>query len=197
MKLLIAEQDRDFPGAFTALLSLDGHDVTTVYDGTQVLTRIASESFDTAIVDESLPRIPHRELIETLRKDSVPVIVLTSKRLSADKLQGEILANAYLPLPFLPEELIKLIDSVNDKKNSSGKLVFEDAVIVPSDFRLCGELPVTAGEIDVFSALLKNEPINNKRSGVYISSLNAKLGQLGKKTRIRYLINEGYRLVRI
>ena len=197
MKLLIAEQDRDFPAAFTPLLKLHGHETTAVYDGTQVLARLSAEKWDAALLDDALPRISHRELVAEFRKRSVPVIVLTAERLSTVLLTREELAGAYLTLPFLPDELTALLDRMAVLKRTEKPLVFGDAEIVPSEFTLCGAVPVTAGEIDVFSSLIEKKTLNGRRSGAYVCSLNAKLEKLNKNTRIRYLINEGYRLVRI
>ena len=197
MKLLLAEQDRDFPAAFSALLRLHGHQTAAVYDGTQVLTSLASEKWDAALLDDSLPRIPHKELITAFKSSSVPVIVLTSKRLSAGLLTQEYLASAYLSLPFLPDELTGLLSRLSEYRSTKTPLVYEDAVITPSEFSLSGSIPVTAGEIELFSLLLENKTINEKRMGCYVFSLNAKLARLNKKTRIRYLINKGYRLVTI
>ena len=197
MKLLIAEQDRDFPAAFCPLLALHGHETAAVYDGTQVLARLAAEKWDAALLDDSLPRISHTELVAEFKKRSVPVIVLTAERLSTVLLTRKELANAYLSLPFLPDELTALLDRIDRLRKTEKRLVFGDAEISPSEFTLCGTLPVTAGEIEVFSSVLEKKPVNGRQAGAYVYSLNAKLEKLNKKTRIRYLINEGYRLVRI
>lgn len=195
MKLLIAEQDRDFPAVFSALLHLYGYETEAVFDGTQVLTRLATENYDAAVLDDTLPRISHGELIAAFRKKSVPVIVITSKPFGTSLLTGKTPANDYLSLPFLPDELIKLIEKIEKYKNTAKSLVYSDAEIVPSEFMLCGSQPVTAGEIELFSELIEKKTVNGKRSGIYVSSLNMKLRRLNKKTHIRYMINEGYRLV--
>ena len=60
---------------------------------------------------------------------------------------------------------------------------------------LCGKLRVTAEEINVFKALIKKEEMISKQSGAYITSLNNKFSKLNKKIRIRYVMQEGFRLV--
>ena len=198
MNILIAEQDRDFSKAFSFLLGLDNNTVTTVYDGTQVISRIeGGQSFDIAIVDESIPRISAKTLIPSLLARNVPVIVLISGKLTASRLMGSPLANAYLSLPFLPGDLTGLIKRVTENVNSTSKLSFEDVSITPSDFKLCGSVPVTEGEIELFDSIVKHEQVSGKHIAPYISALNYKLEKLNKHFRIKYLINEGYRMVKI
>ncbi len=198
MKILIAEQDRDFSSAFSILFGMDSDTVTVVYDGTQVISRLENgQDFDIAVVDESLPRINAKKLLEPLSARNIPVIVLTSEKLTASKLTASPLANEYISLPFLPAELAGLIKSVSDKKKSKEKLEFEDINISVPDFKLCGSIPVTNGEIELFGALIRHEQVSGKHMGPYISALNAKLERLNKNTRIKYLIDEGYRMVKI
>ena len=197
MKLLIAEQDRDFAGSFRTLLEWYGHDVTTVYDGTQVITKLAGHSYDAAVIDGMIPRVSASELVEALNKKNIPVIVMSSGSITANTLSSGRLANAYIQLPFLPKELLALLDSVEKNSSSGEKLVFEDAEINVSAYGLCGTVPVTEGEIEVFRSLINKNSIDLKSKGPCITALNHKLEQLHKKTRIRYLINEGYRLVTI
>ena len=198
MKILIAEQDRDFSSAYSVLLGMEQHTVTAVYDGTQVITRIESgQSFDIAIVDDFLPRINADKLIKPLTDRNIPVVVLTSVKLTASRLSNPVLANAYLTLPFLPADFIGTINRVVTKKSSSDTLKFDDTYIKLSEYKLCGSVPVTDGEIEMFAALLRHEQVSGKHMEPYISALNTKLEQLNKKIRIKYLIDEGYRMVRI
>ena len=44
---------------------------------------------------------------------------------------------------------------------------------------------------------MNHQPIDNKRAGPYIAALNHKLEKLQKNVRIRYLMNDGYRLVKM
>ncbi len=197
MNILIAEQDRDFSSAFSILLGMEQHTVTTVYDGTQVITRVESgQTFDAAVLDEALPRICAEKLLKPLSERNIPVIILTSGKLTASRLTKPLLANAYLTLPFLPAEFIGAIDRVVKNKTSSETLRFEDVYIKLSEYKLCGSLPVTDGEIELFAAMLRHERVNGGRIVPYVSALNAKLEQLDRSIRIKYLIDEGYRMVR-
>ena len=197
MHMLLADPDRDFLEAFQTLLMLNGHTVSTVFDGTQVITKLSHGGCDILILNEDIPRIPARELIRLCRDKQIPVIVLTEQRIHSDMLSDEPLAHAYLPLPFLPQELTDTIERVMAQKKSEESLHFEDAVIEVPSFSLCRTLPVTEGEISVFRALLYRQPMNYRRAGPYMTALNHKLAKLHKNVCIKYLIHDGYRLVKI
>lgn len=197
MKLLLADPDRDFLKSYGTLLTLSDHTVTTVFDGTQVMMKLLSQSFDMVILNEWMHRIPTRELIRESRSKGIPVIVLSKQRLHSEMLTAEPLASDYLPLPFLPKDLLEAIDLVRRQRQSTEILRFEDVSIEAGDFTLCGTLPITAGETAIFYVLLQHESISDKRAETYITALNYKLEKLQKNVRIRYLMNDGYRLVKM
>lgn len=198
MNILLAEQDRDFLTAYSRLLGGRGHEVTTVFDGTQALCKLSQESFELVILDEQLPRVPSDEILRLLISKGIPVIVILHRKINTGILTGELSANAYLSLPFLPNELTALIDSINSKRSSGESLVYGDISFELSEFTLCGSLRVTNEEIEIFRSLIsEKEPDSSKRAGPYINALNFRLEKLGKKQRIEYIMNKGYRLVMI
>ena len=195
MKILIADPDRDFLSAFSALLRTHDHTVTTVFDGAQVITKLSAHRYDLVLLNENIPRVPIAELLTMTGQMEIPSIIVAERNIRSEMLMQPVIGTAYLSLPFLPEELLTLIRSIFAKRERGNALIFEDVQMLPASFRMCGQLPVTNGEIDLFEALLKKESIDSKRAGPYIASLNGKLQKLHKKTRIRYLMNVGYRLV--
>lgn len=197
MKILIADPDRDFLDAFSTLLTLCGHKLTTVFDGTQVITKLTAHRYHIVVLNENIPRIPARDLIKECRTRRIPVIVLSERPVNSGILSSEPLANAYLSLPFLPNELLEMIGRVLAQQQSQEKLLFEEAEIEASDFSMNQQLAVTEGETAVFRSLLRHEPVNQKRAVPYIAALNHKFARLRKNVRIRYLINDGYRLVKL
>lgn len=195
VKLLIAEPNRDFTATFTPLLEYSGYEVTAVFDGTQVLMKMEAEDFDLVLLDDEIPRVAAVTLIQQLRQKGIPVIVITNHRLTSTVLSQPVIGNAYLPLPFLPQDLLSLMERVMTKKRSQEILRFEDIEINVSDFMLCGQLMLTSGEIDIVQSILTNRQPGETRPGSHITAFNRKLTALHKKPRIRYMINEGYRMV--
>ena len=197
MRVMLANPDRDFLLAFTRLLEYENDEVTAVFDGTQVITKLASQQKpDIVVLDEGIPRISSREILKQLNENDIPVIMISDRKINSGKLMDNILANAYLSLPFMPGELTELIKSIDSKHKSKEKLEYEDVKFDISGFRLCDEIRVTNEEIDIFRSLVNKGETENKRAVPYINALNRKLRKLRKRPAIKYVINEGYRLVK-
>ena len=195
MNVLIAEQDRDFTFAFRTLLELYGHRVSVAYDGTQAIMKTETEKFDIALLDHQLPRVRTEDLITRLKSHGILIIVMTDSKITSDILRQKIIGNAYIQLPFLPNELYSLMENIYNKKNSHEVIKFEDVDIDVSSFKLCNTLPLTCGEIDTVQRILEKQAPDFKRESSNIASVNQKLSQLGKKPRIKYMGTDGYRMV--
>src|SRR6185437_8266140 len=86
-------------------LRLEGFDVLVAHDGEEALNVIAEQLPDLALLDVMMPRLDGVELCRRLRSDpltaSLPVIMLTAKSLSADKVVGLTAgADDYIIKPF-------------------------------------------------------------------------------------------------
>ncbi len=110
MNVLIADPDRDFLMSYKALLELSENTVQTVFDGTQVISKLASEKFDAVIINENIPRIKCREIVKVLNDDGIPVIVITERK---EKFNT---ADDCIKLPFLPSELTGKLNVIYSKK---------------------------------------------------------------------------------
>ena len=196
MELLLADPDRDFLAAYQRLLTLSGYDTTTVFDSTQVVTHLNSKHYDIVILSKQLMRISVSELIAQCKQKGIPCIILSDHPISSHMLCQDPLGAAYLPFPFLPSELTELIRAILQKMQSKEKLRLDDIEIDPQRFLLCGKIPLTIDEIQLFEDLLQRNPIDQKNAAPYITALNEKLTLLGRKMQIRYMINDGYRLVK-
>ena len=197
MNILLADPDRDFLGAYSRLLGMNGYEITTVFDGTQIVTRLTEQNPSLVILSEDIPRISCQEILRLLNDNNITSIVISNRKISSGLLAQKCLANAYIALPFLPDELISLIDSVQSKRKSKAKLKYDDIVIDVGSFTIGDRLKVTDKEIDIFEALTGSKEFNRKKAIPYINALNTKLRKLKSNVRIKYIISEGYRLVRI
>ena len=96
--VLFADPNRDLLRCYAVLLADRGYAVTTVFDGAQVLEKLGSETFDAALLGDTLPRVGAEKLIPALHERHIPVLLLeTDAKPTA--------ADAVLPFPFLPQEL--------------------------------------------------------------------------------------------
>jgi diguanylate cyclase (GGDEF)-like protein len=114
--VLVVDDDVDVARFIEVNLRLEGFDVVVAHDGQEALEVIAEEVPDLALLDVMMPRIDGVELCRRLRSDpltaSLPVIMLTAKSLSADKVVGLTAgADDYIIKPFDTLELIARVQS--------------------------------------------------------------------------------------
>jgi diguanylate cyclase (GGDEF)-like protein len=114
--VLIVDDDVDIARFIEVNLRLEGFDVLVAHDGEEALTVIAEQLPDLALLDVMMPRLDGVELCRRLRSDpltaSLPVIMLTAKSLSADKVVGLTAgADDYIIKPFDTLELIARVRS--------------------------------------------------------------------------------------
>ena len=194
MKILFAASDRDLLNSYSRLLTVDGHDVMTAFDGTQVVTMLTENSYDIAVVGERLPNVNLEHLFRLFDDEGVPVVLITYKRVDSSVLCNPALPCSYLPLPFLPDELRNIIDIVYKKKHSDEMFTAGDVEVDVKLFTVNG-IRTTNEEIDIFKAIAEEKPFSVRNESVYISALNSKFYRLHKSSRIKYILGKGYRLV--
>ena len=196
MDILLADSDRDFLQCYQKLLTLDGHSVTAAFDGAQAVSLLGAHKYDVCILEESLPRIGNEEILRFLKTEGIPVIVLTEGGVTVKMLLKPLLPNDYLPFPFLPADLTRLIQQVTEKTRAGSTVSIEDVDIDVSGFCLSGtQTMLTNGEIDLLAALKSPVKAAGKRTRITVQALNEKLKRAGKRTRIVYETEKGYRLV--
>ena len=136
MKILLADSDRDLLNSYERLLRLNGHEVGEAFDGTRVFSLLKEEKWDILLMEDRLPRVGRKELAAQARENGVPIIVLIREGISVQQLLAEDLPEAYLSLPFLPEDLNGLIENVLEKKNSGGGFPCGELVVDRAGFCL-------------------------------------------------------------
>jgi DNA-binding response OmpR family regulator len=110
-RILVADDDRDI-GRFVELnLTLEGFDVELVHDGAEALRRATANPPDLIVLDVMMPVMDGVEVVRRLRAQAataaVPVVMLTAKSLSADKVVGLTAgADDYIVKPFDTLELV-------------------------------------------------------------------------------------------
>lgn len=195
MKILIADSDRDLLRSYQKLLQLESYEVRTLFDGTQVVINLSKQQYDLVILNKNIPRINYKEIVRILNDRNIPVIVLLDKKITSGMLIDDVLANSYLSFPFLPYELSDRIKDVMSKHKSKDRIVFEDLSIDIGKYTSIDNIRFTNEEINILNAFIKGENIEVQRIHSYINSLNNKFVINNKIPRIKYITNEGYRLV--
>ena len=105
MKILFAESDRDLLMCYKKLLSMDGHEVTDVFDGVQTAIKTSIEDYDLVILDNAIPCADSDRIITSLNNKNVPVVILTGQGSAKKRVSKNGRSNTYLRFPFSPGEM--------------------------------------------------------------------------------------------
>ena len=122
MKVLIAEDDRDFGNILTQYVTISGFEVTLGRDGKEAWELFLQDKPDICVLDVMMPEMDGFTLAEKIKDahPEVPVIVLTAKSLKEDIVRGlKIGAADYITKPFDPEVLILRINNILKRAYSS------------------------------------------------------------------------------
>ncbi len=114
--ILVVDDDDDIAGFVAFNLKMHGFEVIRARDGRQALELMETRRPDLAVVDWMMPNMDGVELTRRLRAEpltsALPVIMLTAKGLTVDKVHGLTAgADDYLVKPFDTAELVARISS--------------------------------------------------------------------------------------
>ena len=122
MKVLIAEDDRDFGNILAQYVSINGFTVKHAHDGKEAWEMFESDKPDICVLDVMMPEMDGFTLAEKIKEKDpeVPVIFLTAKSLKEDIVRGlKIGADDYITKPFDPEILILRLNNILKRAYSS------------------------------------------------------------------------------
>jgi two-component system alkaline phosphatase synthesis response regulator PhoP len=114
-RILLAEDEESLSEVIQLNLELEGYQVIPVTNGKSALERALNERFDLIILDVMIPLIDGFSVCEKIRLENqeVPIIFLTAKNTSTDRVQGlKLGADDYLAKPFNLEELLLRVQSL-------------------------------------------------------------------------------------
>lgn len=115
-KILIVDDDPHIRKLIRVILSEEGYTILEAEDGKDALSLLDSEKVDLIILDIMMPNMDGWDLCENIRtyySDSLPILMLTAKGETAQKVKGFNLgADDYLVKPFHPAELLARIKAL-------------------------------------------------------------------------------------
>ena len=115
--LLIVDDEPNLLRAVAACLRGEGYEVDTARSGEEALVQIAQRLPDLIVSDIRMPRMDGYALARQLRNNPrthlIPIVFLTAKDESADRIAGiRSGVDAYLTKPFEPDELVAVIGNI-------------------------------------------------------------------------------------
>jgi len=161
--ILVVDDDKNICELLRLYLEKEGYRVIAAYDGNTAYEYFLRTNFDLLILDIMMPGIDGIELLKKIRRESdVPVIMLTAKGETIDKVIGlEIGADDYMVKPFEAKELIARIKAIFRRvekrdTDSSRPICFDNLSIDMSTYELivCGKkLEIPPKELELLSFL--------------------------------------------
>ena len=112
--ILLVDDDAALLEVMSIVLASEGYRVVTAADGAEALREVGREGLNLVVLDVMLPRISGFEVLKKIReKSDVPVVMLTAKSQSVDKVVGlELGADDYITKPFDTKELLARIRAI-------------------------------------------------------------------------------------
>ena len=103
-----------------SLRRLHGCRVVEAVDGVDALKKMTAEKFDLVITDLNMPMMDGLKLITVIRGDprtrDLPIVIVTTEGAESDRQRGLALgADAYVPKPIQPSDLLRTITSLLEK----------------------------------------------------------------------------------
>ena len=159
--ILIVDDEAAIAELVRRTLAEAGYPCRAVTDGAEAADLLEAEKFDLLILDVMMPEVDGYELLRWARPTGVPVIFLTARGGTADKVRGLRLgADDYIVKPFDPPELVARVESVL-RRAGRGALTLT-AWDVAVDTGACTvtrggtPVPLTPKEYDLLLLLLRN-----------------------------------------
>ena len=212
-RILIVEDEATIARLMEVSLLRAGYDCTVANDGLTAADLIAEKDFDIALLDIMLPGLDGYELLDYLRPLGTPVIFITAKTATKDRVRGlQLGADDYLVKPFEMEELLARVGAVLRRTGRGGQTlqafdVTLDVVgrrvtqngrpveLTPREFGLLEQLMRNRGAALYREALYERvwggEMADTRTLDLHIQRLRKKLGW---QEQIETVYRVGYRL---
>lgn len=138
--ILIIDDEKEIIDLLTLYLEKENFSVTGALDGETGLKMLQENSFDCILLDIMIPNINGFNVLKTIRKtSSIPVIIISAKITSSDKILGlDLGADDYVTKPFDPLEVVarvktnlRRVNYVNEKSENTELKSQKKSIIVP------------------------------------------------------------------
>ena len=165
-RVLVVDDEPYITDVLAAALRFEGFDIEVAATGAQALSMALPGGFDMIVLDVMLPDLEGIEVCHQLRAagTGTPVLFLTARDTSGDKLAGLAVGDDYVTKPFSIDELVARIRAVlrrtmPDGSDVDGRLRFADLVMDDEThevWRANELIELTATEFNLLRYLLVN-----------------------------------------
>jgi DNA-binding response OmpR family regulator len=165
LKVFVVDDDANICELIGLYLEKEGYDVLTANRGDRALEEFSSYAPNLVVLDIMLPGMDGWQLCREIRKKSnIPIIMLTAKGETFDKVLGlELGADDYMVKPFDTKELVARIKAVlrryDHKDSGAVEVVFPNLVVNKTNYtvKLFGaEIQLPPKELELLFFLASN-----------------------------------------
>lgn len=221
MKILLVEDEKLIANAVKQVLKKDNCSVDLAFNGQEGLDNALTGQYDVIVLDILLPRMDGLAVLRNIRLAhiSTPVIMLTAKSETKDKIRGlDYGADDYLAKPFDMDELLARIRALcrrQPKMNDGGLLMFGNSILDSKRlivFQGDDSVTLTIKESHILELLIINIPLviskekmiekiwgydtdaNEGNVETQVSLLRKKLRMVHSDTTVKAIRSTGYTL---
>lgn len=171
-KILIVEDEEPIANLIYMNLKSAGYFCEIAYDGQEGADKLSENHYDLCLLDIMLPKIDGYELLSYAKSIEVPVIFLTAKGETSDKVEGlRAGADDYITKPFEIIELLARVENVlrRFQKVNQTIEVFDLSIDVSSRTVTKQGKPIklTYKEFDLLLLFVQNPNIALYRESIY------------------------------
>ena len=174
MDILIIEDDPAISNLICTTLKREGYNCMCANDGRKGADLIERNRFDLVLLDLMLPEISGLELLEFIRLNDMPVMIISAMGQVQDRIRGlKMGADDYLVKPFQIGELLARVESILRRTGKQNSVISFGDVIVDIRARTVTkngkEIELTAKEFELLVVLMQNRNVALSRSFLYES----------------------------
>ena len=165
-RILVVDDELNITDLLATALRFEGFSVETTNSGNEALVKARSLRPDLILLDVMLPDLDGTEVCRQLRAegDPVPVVFLTARDATEDKVEGLTMGDDYVTKPFSLDELVARVRAVlrrsgADTGDGDEQLRFADLFMDVSThevWRQNHRLELTATEFNVLRYLIES-----------------------------------------
>ena len=162
IKILIVDDEVKIRELLKLNLELAGYVCILAQNGDEALNKIKQTRPDLILLDVMIPGKDGYEIFEMLREKEIPVIFLTAKDSTLDKVKGlRMGAEDYITKPFEALELLARIEVVLRRNHISNDIFLYNDVEIDFSKRMIKKegniLELTSKEFELLEVLVKNK----------------------------------------
>lgn len=130
-QLLLVDDEPGLREAVKDYLQESGFTVQVASNAREGWDLVQKNAPDLVISDIMMPQVDGYQFLKQLREDSrfkaLPVVFLTAKGMTTDRIQGyNAGVDAYLPKPFDPDELVAIVENLLERRAASAPTTGEN-----------------------------------------------------------------------